>query len=399
MPDFEDFRDVVRDALQHLQDPDFEPPALLCQATGCRPDTTSGPVQSQLSALIRDLEPNSEVPLDSRAWLHFKSLHKRFVLGLTQEETAEDLHMSVRNAQRIQGEAIHVLARRLWQARSQELEVERSAQAVDWRTQADLELATLQKTAPEAEANVSELIHGVVALETALAAKRGVSVKVGHVLDNLVAPIHPSVLRQTLITAISALVPYVAPSDLTLYATFEDGHVKITVQGDLKDGALPVHQEILGEILRPSESEVALHQRGDAAFLQITLPAVGERTVLVVEDNVDMVYFYRRCTAGTVYHIVHVPSAKEIAESVERTEPDIILLDVMLPDVDGWQLLTHLRERPATRSIPVVVCSVVKEENLALALGASAFLSKPLACHELVAALDRALSRESSEVV
>ncbi|NLE43152.1 MAG: response regulator, partial [Chloroflexi bacterium] len=71
--------------------------------------------------------------------------------------------------------------------------------------------------------------------------------------------------------------------------------------------------------------------------------------------------------------------------------------DVMLPKVDGWQLLTHLHERSETRMIPVIVCSVVREEPLALALGATSFLTKPLAPRQFVEALDEALVRASAE--
>ena len=87
--------------------------------------------------------------------------------------------------------------------------------------------------------------------------------------------------------------------------------------------------------------------------------------------------------------------SEEEIDRIEELQPDAIVLDVMLPDIDGWQVLTHLYDRPATRSIPVIVCSVVREEALALALGATSFLSKPIRPHEFVAALDQALLQAS----
>ena len=63
------------------------------------------------------MEPGPDVPPNANAQRNFDSLHKRFVLGLTQDETAECLHMSVRHLHRVQAEATHVLARRLWQRR------------------------------------------------------------------------------------------------------------------------------------------------------------------------------------------------------------------------------------------------------------------------------------------
>jgi CheY-like chemotaxis protein len=81
---------------------------------------------------------------------------------------------------------------------------------------------------------------------------------------------------------------------------------------------------------------------------------------------------------------------------VEDHRPAIIVLDVMLPDIDGWQLLTHLHEHPLTRSTPVIVCSVVKEEALALALGATIFLAKPVEPERFVEALDQVLRPTSA---
>jgi CheY-like chemotaxis protein len=70
----------------------------------------------------------------------------------------------------------------------------------------------------------------------------------------------------------------------------------------------------------------------------------------------------------------------------------------MLPDVDGWELLTNLHEHHDTRSIPVIICSVVKRQELAAALGASLYLPKPVRRREFIQALDQVLSQGSSPV-
>jgi CheY-like chemotaxis protein len=65
----------------------------------------------------------------------------------------------------------------------------------------------------------------------------------------------------------------------------------------------------------------------------------------------------------------------------------------MLPDIDGWKLLTQLREHPATQAVPIIVCSVVRREKLALALGATMYVSKPVGYQQFVQALDQSLSQ------
>lgn len=70
-------------------------------------------------------------------------------------------------------------------------------------------------------------------------------------------------------------------------------------------------------------------------------------------------------------------------------KPDAIILDVMLPSADGYEALQTLRSDPITASIPVVVCTVLKQRDLALALGATDFLAKPATQGALLAALAR----------
>jgi CheY-like chemotaxis protein len=70
-------------------------------------------------------------------------------------------------------------------------------------------------------------------------------------------------------------------------------------------------------------------------------------------------------------------------------QPQAIALDAMMPDVDGWEILQALQADPATRHIPVLVCSVWEEPQLAFSLGAAGFLKKPITQRELLAALQR----------
>lgn len=67
----------------------------------------------------------------------------------------------------------------------------------------------------------------------------------------------------------------------------------------------------------------------------------------------------------------------------------------MLPDTDGWKLLSELRESPKTRDTPIIICSVIREEKLALALGATLYLPKPVQRLEFTQALDRVLHQDT----
>ena len=74
---------------------------------------------------------------------------------------------------------------------------------------------------------------------------------------------------------------------------------------------------------------------------------------------------------------------------LSRRLPDLILLDVLLPRQDGWIILKALKSQARTAHIPVVVCSVIAQPELALALGAAEVLTKPISPEALLAAVHR----------
>jgi hypothetical protein len=101
-------------------------------------------------------------------------------------------------------------------------------------------------------------------------------------------------------------------------------------------------------------------------------------TVLVIDDDAvarDLVARFLEKEGLRV--IVAVDGASGLAAAREH-HPDVITLDVMMPGLDGWAVLTALKADAATAEIPVVMLSVVDEKNLGFALGASEFLTKPI---------------------
>jgi CheY-like chemotaxis protein len=83
------------------------------------------------------------------------------------------------------------------------------------------------------------------------------------------------------------------------------------------------------------------------------------RTVLIVEDQQAIAELLLDVLSDAGYETKRAPSAVEAAEIARATLPDLILLDVMMPDRNGWDVLEDLRSHPATRDIPVVIISAV----------------------------------------
>lgn len=108
------------------------------------------------------------------------------------------------------------------------------------------------------------------------------------------------------------------------------------------------------------------------------LPTRASLPVLVIEDCLDTIRLLERYVADTRYCLVSTNDPQQAISMVESSAPRVILIDVMMPRVDGWTLLQRLRNHPLTANIPVVICSILRQEELALSLGASAYLRKPM---------------------
>jgi CheY-like chemotaxis protein len=121
----------------------------------------------------------------------------------------------------------------------------------------------------------------------------------------------------------------------------------------------------------------------------LTLPALEQWPVLVIDDNVDTLQLFHRYASGTRYRLVSTQDPEEALALAERTAPQIIVLDVMMPQTDGWRVLSQLRQHPLTGHIPVIVCTILAQEALAMSLGAAAFLRKPITRQSFLQTLDR----------
>ncbi|HYB18066.1 MAG TPA: GAF domain-containing protein, partial [Streptosporangiaceae bacterium] len=122
-----------------------------------------------------------------------------------------------------------------------------------------------------------------------------------------------------------------------------------------------------------------------------TEPAPGPGpTVVVVEDDrrsFDLLRVYLE-TAGA--RVVSARDGEEGLDTVRRLSPAGVVLDILLPGIDGWEVLARLKADPATAAIPVVVVSMLDERGHGFALGAAEYLVKPVSKDQLLAALYRA---------
>jgi signal transduction histidine kinase len=125
-----------------------------------------------------------------------------------------------------------------------------------------------------------------------------------------------------------------------------------------------------------------------------THPGVGaEKLLLSIDDDPAMAPLLQKMLAGNGYRVVAAAHPGEAVGEVRRLRPDAVLLDLLMPERDGNEVLAELRRDPATRSVPVLVLSVVDATN---GRGlADAWLTKPVDKQALISALDELQARRA----
>ncbi len=121
-------------------------------------------------------------------------------------------------------------------------------------------------------------------------------------------------------------------------------------------------------------------------------------TILIIEDNANIRGFIHTTLEIEGYRVLETGSMLEGLEVTRQEQPDLILLDLSLPDGTGWDFLEALREQPAAHDTQIVVLTASADHGMAervIAAGATAFLTKPIAVGELVAQVRQALERAS----
>lgn len=128
------------------------------------------------------------------------------------------------------------------------------------------------------------------------------------------------------------------------------------------------------------------------ALTEPTLPLGVSEKVLVVDSELEMAHLFRQQLEAEGYTVLITTRGKDVLPLARREKPNLILLDILLQDVNGIQVLHQLSHDPDTRSIPVIVTAAGPEEQKGFALGAADYLSKPIDPAKLLTTVRRVLA-------
>jgi CheY-like chemotaxis protein len=425
--------ELVREALQRLYDP-----SALAGSTLAHDLLEKGTIRSAdglyplLLAALERLRPPDSAPVRSHGWRCHRYLQLRYVECLSHEFITRDLGVSLRQASRIHQDALQAVVTSFGEYsptippsgpsreststligpsrgnRATEHADPKPPHSPESSLQIELDVARRQLTL--GTANIAEVVESACETLNRVAAIQQIQFRVDRFETLPPVLVNRPSLRQILLNVLFYLFQFATvrrgqleevPDDvIKIRAELTGDAVQVTVEwGDQLAfvGTRDRGQVVEGSPLRVAMQLAHIHgidleevgdRRPPMAF-RLRVPVGESRTVLVVDDNPGIGNLFQRMLAGTRYHPIPVRTAIRALHLAHESQPDVIVLDVVLPGRDGWEVLATLQNDPKTAPIPVVVCSILPDRELALSLGAVGFLAKPVTRDVLLRTLDR----------
>ncbi len=403
---------LTRNALSHLYDPAYlenHPLAIALDATA-RLDrvTRAQRLRRLLLDCIESLRPQPHdggVPEVARA---YAILTYRYVDGMTMEDIAAKRALSERQAYRELERGLEAVAalvhERIGEAGLGAVLVPTPGiEPSDSQLHlAQAEVARLRQTVQSESLNPRDVVQGVLTMLAGLLERTGTRIDVGGAESWPLIVADRVMLRQALLNVLTYGIHAVTPGEIVVAAAQGGSQLRIDVRG-ARDAVEPTvaSSAIEQDRVRLTVAEALITSQGgrlealwDASgwSARMWFPIVAPKTILVIDDNQDLIALFRRYLAGYEVVVVGATDSQQAVRLAAERRPDVLTLDVMMPNLDGWDVLQRLNSTAATAEIPVVVCSVLDEAELAVNLGASGYLTKPIQQPEMLAVLEAYLA-------
>ena len=165
-----------------------------------------------------------------------------------------------------------------------------------------------------------------------------------------------------------------------------------------KSGGSGLGLSICANLVQLHGGHIGVHsEEGKGSTFWFTLPLFHQpvqeipqdkKVVLAIDDDPQVISLYERYLNPQGYFVVPLTEPAKAKERILELKPFAVTLDIMMPGVDGWTVLTNLKSDPETRDFPVIICSIMEQPDKGFSLGAADYLVKPILEDDLVHSLD-----------
>ena len=401
------FIEYLKGALVHLYDAEYlrQTPLLTVFRIENRFDASTV-LRNILIEAIENLKPDPNLHDPERAWRTYGSLYYPYVQRLSQQAVADQLGISTRHLRREQRTALDALAE--WLCQDYGLY---TIFCDDPQTDEDIaydpldEFGWLEEALIETPLDLYTQIPNILNMIRPLATEYQVEIR-SHLQPELPhLMVHPIAFDQMVLSLLSIAVLTSPGGQVNIQVSMQategtikiEGHRVIDYTPNTKNADVEKKYEITKRLATLSHGVVRFVEKPHLFFALLSLPLVNQIPVLAIDDNHDVLQIMQRYTQNSRYEMITTPNPAQIFGLIEQHKPKVILLDVMIPETDGWKILGRISENPDTRDIPVIICTVLPQEELAHSLGAIAFLKKPFSRYELLSILDQLTELKASE--
>jgi len=390
----ETFVQELRSALNHLYDPDYlrDSPLAAMLGVGGRFDTPSA-LQALLTRAIEGLRPKADDTNRLHAQAIYDLLLFRYIQQFNQDEIANQLGISVRHLRRQQNLAIFDLACRLWE--QYQIEQTRASGAgarnpePASRDQFSKELDWLKEPSSQAVTDLAAALDQARVLVQPFVDQQQAHLVFPDQPSGLIQ-VHPVAFQQIVLSLLSMALQNAEKQEVQVKIFSSAGWLALEVIAPADEARDLGGIEPVRKMVALSDGRLE-HEAGQSLFrVQVTFRSVDQVNVLVIDDNPEIPTMLQRFAAETRYHITGLNNPKQAVEWAMRIQADILILDIMMPQVDGLQVLSRFKHHPELGQVPIIVCSVLPQKDLAASLGASGFIQKPIQREVFINALMRA---------
>lgn len=361
-----------------------------------------------LREAIESLRPDSSIPFSRPEWLSYRLLSLTYVESRSRFVVCRELGLSQTTYYRRRKEAIRALAHILPRLCRRYVAESESRDSVGpdlgfSPLSATDEAVKIARAATRESVSMSAVIHEALRLVGALADERGTVIEMD--CPQSLPKVHgdPAMLREIVINLLTEGIEAASSGGLRIAARDAGSEAICSVHGVdveriLRKASQPTSAYAVSRGLLSVYGGRIWHGTDEtgAPALFFALPVVEPRAILITDDDADTLHLYRRYLQSRGYSIRVAQTVSKAKAHLVEKKPDLILLDVLMPHEDGWDLLHYIKSRSETSDIPVVICSVVHQPSMALALGADKVLCKPIDETTLANVIASILRRERS---
>ncbi len=387
----DDFEENIRDLLVNLYDylKLIDNPVAKRLAAKLTGGDRAQTARQMILAAIDDMKSEKSVQLISRQNRLYNILLLRYVEEQATNEVLSQLALSERQYYREHQRAIRTISQIVW-----DRHYAGAAAALDASSSLIEELDHLQLAARNKVFDPTEAIASAIQATRVIAEQRGVSLTLQDAREEIVLNVALPVFRQFFIFILNRLIQ----------STNKGGKISIALRlrGDepiiqISSDALAQSRQMFQDALQADSAFRELRKRlnadlstsgDDEGHARIMVRFDHEvHKILIVDDNPDTVSLFKRYLANLPYQLLSTQNEKDAMVIARQTPLACIILDIMLPEKDGWQILQTYKSHPLTEHIPVLICSVLEMKDLAASLGADGYIKKPPSRDEFLAVL------------